>query len=361
MKEATMATQELDTAKAEAFAGRMIGLINDSMLGVLVSIGHQTGLYDTLAGLPQATSEEIATATGLQERYVREWLAAMVTGGLLEYDTDASTYTLPPEHAAFLTRAAGEDNLAFLAQYAPLCGTIEDQLIECFRSGGGVPYSSYPRFQSLQAEESARMFDTKLVDGIVPIVPGLTERLQAGIDVLDVGCGQGHAMNVLARAFPASRFAGYDFSEEGIGAAREEARSLGLSNVGFEVRDIARIEQPERYDLVTAIDVIHDLAHPRETLAGIHSALRPGGTFLMIEIAASSHLHQNLEHPLAAGLYSASVLHCMTVSLSQGGPGLGAMWGEEAARAMLEDVGFTSVSLSKREGDILHSYFIAAK
>jgi 2-polyprenyl-3-methyl-5-hydroxy-6-metoxy-1,4-benzoquinol methylase len=356
-----MGTQELDGAKAEAFAGRMVGLLNDAFLSVLVSIGHQTGLYEAMAGLPPSTSAEIARAAGLQERYVREWLGAMVTGGIVEHDPASGSFTFPPEHAALLTRAAGPDNLAFFTQYVGLCGHVEQGVIECFRNGGGVPYSAYPRFQELQGEESAALFDAKLVDVIVPLVPGLADRLRAGIDVLDVGCGQGHAMNVLAQAFPASRFAGYDVAEEGVAAGRAEAAALGLANVRFEATDIAALAEPSAYDLITAVDVVHDLAQPERVLRGIADALRPGATFLMIDIQASSHLHENLEHPLGPLLYSVSVMHCMTVSLSQGGAGLGTVWGEQAAVEMLRKAGFNAVDVKHLEGDVFHSFYVAAK
>ena len=139
-----MATATLDQAKAEAFAGTMMQTLNDGFLGLLISVGHRTGLFDTMATLPPATSQQIADAASLNERYVREWLGGMVVGRIVEYDPSAARYHLPPEHAGFLTRAAGPNNMAFFAQYIALTGLIEKQLIECFRNGGGVPYSAYP-------------------------------------------------------------------------------------------------------------------------------------------------------------------------------------------------------------------------
>jgi SAM-dependent methyltransferase len=356
-----MATVAFDPARVEAFGGRMVGLLNDAFLSLLVSIGYQTNLFETLAELPPSTSEEIAEAAGLDERYVREWLGAMVVGGFVDYDRDAETYRLPPEHAVMLTRAGGPDDLAFFTQYVALCGRIEDGVIEAFRKGGGLPYDAYPRFQDLQALETAREFDAKLVERWIPLVPGLPDRLGAGIDVLDVGCGKGHAINLLAQAYPASTFAGYDFSVEGIEGARAESASLGLTNARFEVRDAAGLDEPESYDLITAFDVVHDLAEPRETLAAIHRALRPGGTFLMVDIQASSHLHENIEHPLGPLLYSISVLHCMTVSLSQGGPGLGTVWGEQQATELVREAGFSQVEAKHLDGDVFHAFYVASR
>ncbi|MFC8449554.1 class I SAM-dependent methyltransferase [Kitasatospora sp. NPDC057223] len=354
-----MTVQELDPAKQEAFAGRMVQMLNDGCLALMSSLGHQSGLFDTLAGLPPSTVQEVAGATGLNERYVREWLGAMVVGGVVEYDPVAATYALPPEHAASLTRAAGPDNLAGLMQDLSMMGEVEQRILEAFRNGGGVPYSAYPRFQELQAEESSRVYDAALVGSIVPVVPGLAARLESGIDALDVGTGQGHAVNVLAQAYPRSRFHGLDISEEGITAARAEAAARGLANAEFEAGDSA--ELTGAYDLITAFDVIHDLARPTRTLAAIAGALREDGVFLMGDVAASSKLEENIEHPLAPALYTFSVFYCMTVSLAQGGEGLGTVWGEQTARRMLAEAGFTQVDTHQVEGDILNLYYVARK
>ena len=354
-----MTVQELDPAKQEAFAGRMVQMLNDACLALMSSLGHQSGLFDALAELPPSTVQEIAGATGLNERYVREWLAAMVVGGVIDYDPAAGTYALPPEHAASLTRAAGPDNLAGLMQDLSMMGEVEQRILEAFRKGGGVPYSAYPRFQELQAEESSRVYDAALVASIVPVVPGLAARLESGIEALDVGTGQGHAVNVLAQAYPRSRFHGLDLSEEGIAAARAEAAARGLANAAFEVGDSAELSGA--YDLVTAFDVIHDLARPTRTLAAIAGALREDGVFLMGDVAASSKLEENIGHPLAPALYTFSVFYCMTVSLAQGGEGLGTVWGEQTARRMLAEAGFAQVDTHQVEGDILNIYYVARK
>jgi 2-polyprenyl-3-methyl-5-hydroxy-6-metoxy-1,4-benzoquinol methylase len=330
------------------------------MLALLLSIGHQTRLLDRMAESGAVTSGELAQAAGLNERYVREWLAGMTVGRIVEHDADANSYVLPPEHAAVLTRAAGPDNLAAFAQYVALFGGLEQRVLQCFREGGGVGYSEMSRFQAIQAEESAHIHDAGLIEVTLPLVEGLVSRLREGIDVIDVGCGHGHAANLIADAFPASRVTGTDISDEGIGTARAEAERLRLGNVRFEVRDALRLE-PAAYDLVTAFDVIHDLPRPAEVLATIHAALRDGGVFLMVGVAASSHVHENLDHPLGAALYASSIFHCMTVSLASGGPGLGTMWGEQTALRMLETAGFPDVQIKRVETDILNAYYIARK
>jgi hypothetical protein len=236
----------------------MIGVLNASGLTLMISIGHQTGLFDTMALMEPATSATIAEAAKLNERYVREWLGAMVTGKIVIYDPETQTYILPPEHAALLSRAAGPMNMADDAQLVALLADVEPDVIACFRQGGGVPYSRFPRFQGLMAEFSAAILDVSLLQNVLPLVPGIQDPLSAGIDVLDVGCGQGHAINLMAQAYPKSRFTGYDFSETGIAAANAEAARLGLSNVSFEVKDLRTWDEEARYDLITAFDTVHD-------------------------------------------------------------------------------------------------------
>ena len=356
-----MTTQTIDQAKAEAFAGQMVGILNGSILALMTSIGHRTGLFDKMAQLPPSTSQQIADATGLNERYVREWLGALVTGRIVEYDPANKTYRLPPEHAASITRAAGPNNLAAFLQFTALMGNVEDQVVECFRKGGGVPYSAYPAFQKLMAEESAQVQDAVLVDVTLPLVPGLVEKLKAGIEVADIGCGQGHAINLMAQAFPNSSFTGYDFSEEGIAAGKAEAKALGLSNAQFEVRDAATLDETARFDFITVFDAIHDQAQPRKVLANIARALKPDGTLLMVDIQASSNVEENMEHPLGPMLYGVSTLHCMTVSLALNGEGLGTVWGEQKAKELLTEAGFNKIDIEHVEGDIFNSYYICTK
>ncbi|MGO8947091.1 MAG: class I SAM-dependent methyltransferase [Ktedonobacterales bacterium] len=351
----------LDSARAEAFLERMVGVLNDAGLALMCSIGHQTGLFDTMATLPPSTSQQIATAAGQSERYVREWLGAMVTGRIAEYDPARQTYSLPPEHAAALTRAAGLDNLAFQMQYIPMMGNVEASIVESFQSGRGVPYSHYPRFQELMAEDSGSVLDISLLSATLPLVPGLVDRLRSGIDVLDVGCGGGHAINLMAREFPASRFTGLDFSPEGIAAAQAEAKGLGLANARFQVQDVAELDVPAQFDFITAFDTIHDQAHPRQVLKAISTGLRPDGVFLMVDIRASSHVHENIEHPLGPYLYTVSCMHCMTVSLALGGEGLGTMWGEQLATELLHEAGFTQVEIKHQRADVVNSYYVCAK
>jgi SAM-dependent methyltransferase len=353
-----LSTPVFEPARAEAFAGRMVGILNDSFTAMMLSIGHQTGLFDKMSGLAPSTSDEIARAAGLNERYVREWLGAMVAARIVEYDPATGRYRLPAEHAAFLTKAARTNNLAAQMIMVSCMAEVEPKVIEAFRRGGGVPYSAYSRFTETMKVVSAEVFDDTLIQRTLPLIPGLVARLESGIDVVDVGCGSGHAVNVMARAFPKSRFTGYDFSQDGITAGLEEARSLGLENALFELVDVATLADRDRFDFITAFDAIHDQARPRDVLAGIARALRKDGVFLMVDIRASSKLEENLDHPMGPMLYGVSTLHCMTVSLALDGEGLGTVWGEQRARELLREAGFADPDVHQVEGDIINSYYI---
>jgi len=356
-----MKDQSFDQAKSEAFAVHMIDVLNNAAVTLMVSIGHRVGLFDAMEARPSATSRQIAEAIGLNERYVREWLGAMVTGHVVDYTPVDDTYALPPEHAAWLTRTAGSDNLAISAQFIPLLAQVEEPIIECFRNGGGVRYSAYTRFQRLMAEGSDAFHDAALIHTILPIVPGLSERLRTGIEVADIGCGRGHAINLMAQAFPKSRFVGYDFSDEGILAGRNEVQNLGLTNTQFESRDVANLDMHERFDLIMAFDAIHDQAQPAEVLQGIAGALRRDGVFLMADFGASSKVYENMGFTFGPLLYTISCMHCVPVSLALNGAGLGAMWGEQKALQMLAEAGFSRVEVKKIESVPDNNYYVCTK
>jgi 2-polyprenyl-3-methyl-5-hydroxy-6-metoxy-1,4-benzoquinol methylase len=357
----TTVENEVYPDSTEEFAGRIVGVIDSASLAILLSIGHQTKLFDTMVELPPASSAQIADAAGLNERYVREWLGGVVAARVVEYDPTARTYSLPPHRAAVLTRAAGPDNLARVTQFIPLLAEVEQKIIGCFHDGGGLAYSEYPRFHTLMAEQSGAVFDAALIDVVLPLADGLPERLRAGADVADIGCGSGHAVNVMASAFPASRFTGIDFSDEGLAAARAEASRLGLDNAAFTARDVADLDAAESYDVITAFDAIHDQAEPAVVLRNIYQALRPGGILLMIDVKASSEVQENIGAPMATYKYTVSTMHCMSVSLALDGAGLGTCWGRQLAESMLADAGFSEVQVREIESDVVNNYYIAGK
>lgn len=359
--DAAPAVATFDERHAEAFADRVVEILNNGALCLMTSLGHRTGLFDTLAGMGPATSSQIAEHGGLQERYVREWLGAMTVGDIVEHDPATGTYHLPAEHAACLSRRSPTDNIAVFAQYIPLLGNVEDDIVRCFRDGGGVPYERYGRFHEIMAEDSGQSVVPALESHILPLVPGLAERLDRGIRVLDAGCGRGRAINTLASRFPESRFTGYDLSEEAIAAARQEAREFGNTNVDFEVRDLTgfdRTAEPAVFDLITTFDAIHDQADPLALLRGIRRAMADDGVYLAQDIKGSGHHHDDRGHPIGPLLYTISCMHCMTVSLACGGEGLGAMWGREKALDYLRTAGFTDITVHELEHDFQNYWYV---
>jgi ubiquinone/menaquinone biosynthesis C-methylase UbiE len=353
-----------DARKAEAFAGRLMGALNEGAFCLMASIGHRTGLFDVMRDLPAATSAEIAARAGLNERYVREWLGAMVAAGVVKVDESTLTFSLPMEHAAYLTRAAAADNMAVFTQYIGLLGSVEDAIVQCFRQGGGVPYERFPRFHDVMAEDSGQSVLSTLESHILPLVPGLAERLASGIRALDVGCGRGRIALRLAELFPDSRFVGVDLSREAIDDARTQASARGLQNVEFLTQDLSDFDttaQQAAFDFITTFDAIHDQARPLKVLKGIHRALDGGGVYLMQEIKGSSNPAGNVNHPIGTFLYAVSCMHCMTVSLAQNGEGLGAMWGEEKTREYLALAGFGAVEKHELAHDIQNNWYVMRK
>lgn len=350
-----------DAAAAETFAQRVAGLLDAGAASVMLALGHRLRLFDALSTLPPSSSHRIAHEARLDERYVREWLSAMTTAGVVRHDPDASTFTLPAEHAACMTRDAPLGNLALYGQHVAMMGTVLDRVERCFREGGGMRYEEYPRFHDIMAEDSAQTVVAALFKHLLPLVPDLARRLDRGIDVLDAGCGQGAALRALAARFPASRFTGYDLCTDAITFARGAAADEDLSNVRFEARDLTSFADRDGFDLVTSFDAVHDQKDPQALLAGLHGALRAGGVYLMQDIGGSATLANNVNFPLATLLYSISCVHCTPVSLGQGGQGLGTMWGWETAERMLGQAGFSRIERHVLPHDPMNVWFVARK
>ncbi len=361
MSLAVAKAQSFDTQRAESFAEHIGGLLDAGATAVMLSIGHRTGLLDLMARLPPSTSQQIAEAAELAERYVREWLAVMTTGRIVEYDPARRTYRLPVEHAASLTRGGPLGNLAVYAQHIALMGQVQDHTLACFETGQGLRYEDFPDFHRLMAEDSGQTVVSQLFETLLPLADGLTERLAAGIRVLDAGCARGQALLAMARRYPSSRFIGYDLGSDAIEHAAHSAQAEGLANVHFAVRDLAGLDEVGCYDLITSFDAVHDQQDPQDLLRRLHRALRPGGIYLMQDIGGSAHLEKNLDFPMASLLYAISCIHCTPVSIGQGGEGLGTMWGWETAHAMLEEAGFTEIARHVLPHDPMNVWFVSSK
>jgi SAM-dependent methyltransferase len=348
-----------DTAQeAERFAGTLLTTYTAAMTTLMIDLADRTGLLDVLAEGP-GTSAELAARGGLTERYVRECLGALACAGVVDHDATTARFTLPAARAACLT-GPGSLNLAPMARLTSLLAPHVTGVARAFREGGGVPYESFrPEFTEVMDGMSRGLLDGQLLDGIVPVVDGLADRLTAGARVADVGCGTGHAVNLLARAFPRSTVTGFDTSADAIAAARAEASAWGLGNAVFEVLDVVALPADPPFDVVFAFDAIHDQVDPAGVLAAVRRALTPDGVFVMMDVRAASSLADNLANPFAALHYGVSTLHCLTVSLAHGGAGLGTVWGRELACAMLASAGFGDVTVHEVPDDPMDSLYIA--
>jgi 2-polyprenyl-3-methyl-5-hydroxy-6-metoxy-1,4-benzoquinol methylase len=323
-------------------ADRLADLSLGHVLITMIGLGHRLGLLDALAAGP-ATAEQIAARAAVAPRYLQEWLGALVAGGIAEYDPTGRTFAFAPGYGPLLTGATAA-NIAPSAEMQLRLTAMAPQVTARFRDGAGISPQVYAEQAGAALGGSRRsLYDEQFVDGFVGGVPGLADRLRAGARVLDVGCGPGQVARLLADAFPASRVTGVDVVPEAIEQA--EAAAGGRANLDFRVGDAARLAEEGTYDVVFAVDVIHDLGRPAEALRGIRRALAPGGVFVMIDISFSADLARLGGNPGAAAAFGVSVLHCLPISLHDGGVGLGAMWGRERAVEMLREAGFGPVEI----------------
>lgn len=350
-----------DDQTAEAFLERTADIINAGAQAVMISIGHRAGLFDVMAKLEAKTSQQIADSAELSERYVREWLAVMVTAGIVNYEPHNQTYHLPEAHAACLTRDAELGNMAVYAQFIPMMGAVQEHTLQCLENGGGTRYEDYPCFHHVMAEDSEQSVVGSLFDVLLPLIEGIDEQLQTGIQVLDAGCGKGFALMAMAQHYPQSQFTGYDLCEEATTEAIRLANAKDLQNVHFAVKDLYGFNEVAQYNLITSFDAIHDQRAPQGLISNIHRALKPSGVYLMQDIGGSAHLENNLDFPMASLLYSISCTHCTPISIGQGGEGLGTMWGWETAQAMLENACFEYVERHVLAHDPMNVWFISRK
>ncbi len=336
----------LDLARVEEFAGLVAGHAAIAYNGVLVYLGDRLGLYRALASVESATSRELAERSGLAERYVLEWLSAQAAIGYVTYDSETGSFSLPAEHAMVL---ADEGSPAFgAATFEVITGVhaATDKLAHAYATGDGVGWHEHDSRVFTGVERFfGTLYRNSLIAEWLPAVDGLAERLEAGIRVIDVGCGLGTATIMLAEAFPKSRFVGVDYHEESIQRATAAAEAAGVSDrVHFHVGDASTYSGS--YDLVCFFDAVHDMGDPVGALAHARASLRPGGQVFAVEPFAGDTLEDNLTSPAALPYYVASSLLCVPNSVSQGGAALGAQAGPARLTAAFADAGFTSARVA---------------
>ncbi len=339
MSAATVAP--FDEAKAHAFVGTMVNEVGATLTGALVIIGDRLGLYRALAASGPMTSAELAAATSTHERYVREWLANQAASGYVEYDADTQRFTLPPEHAIALADESSPVLLCGLYQIAQTLFADEPAISEAFKTGRGFGWHEHDHRLFGATERFFRPgYNANLVSAWIPALDGVDTKLRAGARVADVGCGLGTSTIVMAKAYPASTFVGYDYHEGSIAAAREAAQRAGVAErVRFEVASAQ--DFPGAYDFIACFDCVHDMGDPLGAAKHLRAALAPDGTFMMVEPFANDRLEDNL-NPVGRVFYAASTILCTPASLSQPpGLGLGAQAGEARVRAIFTEAGFS--------------------
>lgn len=347
-------------ATTEEFVGKVMGDTVGLTNTVLAWIGDELGLWKDLAKRGQATSVDLARRTGLAERPVREWLHAMTAAGYVVHCPDTGTFQLPAEHSPVLAQEGGP--VFFGGVHQELIGFSRplDRIVESFRTGRGVPQSAYPEMAYDGMDRfTAGWFENLLLPVWIPAV-GLGERLEAGVEVADVGCGRGRALVKMAKAFPRSRFVGYDVYSPNVARAKKLAAEAGVADrVRFEELDAAD-GLPATFDLVTTFDVIHDAVDPRGLLRAIRKSLNKNGKYLCLDINCQAKVDQNVG-PLGSLFYGCSVLYCMTTSLAHGGEALGTCGlSEPKLQEIGGEAGFTQVRRVPLENPFNNLYELRA-
>jgi SAM-dependent methyltransferase len=339
---ATEEAPAIDLEKLESFVFRAVDEVGATLNTALVVMGDKLGLYRALAGAGPLTPAELAERAGTAERYVREWLNAQAAGGYVDYDPASGRYTLPAEHALALT---DETSPAYLPGFFQLAlGSVNDspRITQAARTGDGVGWHEHVHDVFDGCERFFRPgYSANLLSSWLPALDGVVEKLTRGAEVADVGCGHGSSTILMATAFPASTFVGFDYHDESIATARERAAAAGVADrVRFEVAPAAAYSGGG-YDLVTMFDCLHDMGDPAGASRHVRETLKPDGTWMIVEPAAGDRVEDNL-NPVGRAYYGFSTLLCTPASLSQEvGLALGAQAGEARIREVVSSSGFT--------------------
>jgi len=332
----------MNMKKVEELAFRVVDSMGAAFTMALGYIGDRLGLFKAMAESGPVTSAELAEKTGLNERYVREWLRAMVANEYLDFDESAERYVMTSEQAFVL---ASEDSPMFVGgafHFTTPSIWNTPKIMDAFRDGGGISYSDIGEEIPCAIERFFRPgYINFLVQDWLAAVPGLSSRLTAGVSVVDVGCGRGQSTIAIAKAFPNSTVLGLDYHAPSIERARTLAAEQGLANVEFIAAAADKIPQERKFDLICSFDCIHDMVDPLGTLKAIRAALAADGVYIWSEPNASDKAHEN-RNIVGRAFHSISPLHCMTVSLAYNGAGLGTVIGEAGARRLAQEAGFSS-------------------
>jgi ubiquinone/menaquinone biosynthesis C-methylase UbiE len=356
-----MSTVDLDPKKLEQYAQQVAGTTQQGLNCALSFVGDQLGLYRALNDTGPATSAGLAAATGLSERWVREWLYQQACASQIDFHEESDEFSLSPEAAAVLVDGSHPAYLGGMFQtVVALYGSVDD-LPESFRSGIGKSYEAQGAACACGVHRMSQQFQShQLVENLLPMLDGVVEKLEVGTRVADVGCGSATSTVAMAKAFPNSRFVGYDSSRAAIKRATDAVRAGGVDNV--QILDPTHDPLPEdgSFGLVTTFDVIHDSTHPAELISAIKRSLPSDGTWLCADVIGKPTFAENLkDNPIAPLAYAFSVMVCMSAALSlPDGAGLGTLgFHEQKAREMTEAAGFSGFRRIDYAGDIFNAYY----
>jgi 2-polyprenyl-3-methyl-5-hydroxy-6-metoxy-1,4-benzoquinol methylase len=332
----------INEASLHALVGGILHDLGGAFSVPLVQIGESLGLYQTLSENGPLSSGELAERTGLQERYLREWLSAQAASNYITFEPATEKFSLTPEQSFVFANQGSPFYLAPAFGSAAAFQQNMPLVRDAFRTGAGVAWGDQTECLSCAVARFFRPgYDNHLVQSWLPALNGVVEKLEQGGEVADVGCGHGISTVIMARAFPKSKVQGFDFHEKSIEAALQHAKGHQVSNIGFQIRDAKDL--PGKYDLITMFDCLHDMGDPVGTLKHLRAALKPNGSVMIVEPMAGDSLKDNL-NPIGRMYYSASTMVCVPTSLAQPtGAALGAQAGERKLRKLIiEEAGFSS-------------------
>jgi len=331
----------MDKQRIKSFVEKVFGDMAGAMTAGLCYVGIETGLFRAMAEKGPMSLEDVVRESGLERRYVEEWLKGMVCAGYLEYDPVNETFELPDEHAYMLASEGTDHYAGGLFGMAPVLLGVAPRVAEAFRNGGGVPFADYgePGIQALDMINRGN-YEHRFAGYWLQALPEVVARLESGGRVLDVGCGAGQVPLALAKAFPQASIVGLDTDVESIRRAEAAAESAGLDGrISFLSHGTADLDSAQEFDLITVCDCVHDFAQPVATLREIRTLLKADGTLFVVEPKVADRLEDNL-NSVATMFYGFSIFHCMTQSLAQDGPGLGTCLGPAGTESLMREAGF---------------------
>jgi SAM-dependent methyltransferase len=333
----------LNSEALQHLLGQLVTDVGAAVNGALVILGDRLGIYAALADMGRATSQQLAAKTGLEERQLREWLSAQAASGYITYDGVEAAFSLTPEQAAVF--ADPNSPVAMTGGFYSVSAVYHDEPVvaESFRTGSGVPWGEHHDCLFCGVERFFRPgYEANLCSNWIPALEGVEDKLISGITVADIGCGHGASTLIMAKAFPNSKFYGFDNHPASIAAAKRHGKEQGLSNVEFHVAT-AKDFPGRGYGFATIFDALHDMGDPVGAASHVQRSLDPKGTFMIVEPLAGDSLAENL-NPIGRVYYGFSTMVCTPTSLSQEvGLALGAQAGEKRLKAVLSEAGFTRV------------------